>query len=49
LRNKFNINILIIKRGEKTIVVTSPNIILEKEDLLYVAGNKKDISKVFGE
>jgi trk system potassium uptake protein TrkA len=49
LRNKYHINVLIVKRNDKTIVITSPNFILEKGDILYVAGNEKDITKVFGE
>ena len=48
LRRKHQITVLILKRnGEKANIITDPNIILEKNNILLVTGKKDNIVKLF--
>lgn len=48
LRQKFNINVILLKRKDKPIkLITDPEITFKEGDELYVAGNEDDIYEVF--
>jgi trk system potassium uptake protein TrkA len=48
LRRKYNITALILKRnGEKTRVITDPELRLKENDCLVVLGDKEDIARTF--
>ncbi len=47
LRKKNNITVFLRKQGNKTEVINDPNIVFEKNDELFVAGNEANILKIF--
>lgn len=46
LSTKYGLNVMVIKKGEKVIVPPDASDIIEKNDILVVIGNTKDINKV---
>ena len=47
LKKEFNIQLLVIKRGNETISEIEPDVLIEKNDVLLVFGNLKQIKKLF--
>jgi len=48
LREKYNINAILLKRKDTPItLITDPDIRFQEDDELYVAGNEDDIYKIF--
>lgn len=47
LRNKFNVTVLIRKHDGKSIVISNPQDILNEGDEIFVAGEEKNIEKLF--
>ena len=48
LREKYNINAILLKRKDNPIkLITDPDIRFQEDDELYVAGNEDDIYKIF--
>lgn len=48
LREKYNINAILLKRGDSSVqLITDPEIKFMENDELYVAGNEEDIFSVF--
>jgi CPA2 family monovalent cation:H+ antiporter-2 len=45
IRNRFNINLLAIKRGQETITNLTADTVIECEDLLYVVGRPQDLQR----
>jgi len=48
LRNKHNISVFIRKVGEKSEIISNPNIKFNEGDELFVAGDEANIFKIFG-
>ncbi len=48
LRNKHKISVFIRKVGNKSEIISNPNIKFEEGDELFVAGEEADIFKIFG-
>lgn len=48
LRKKYKITVLMIKEGNKSVVVNSPDLKLNENDELFITGNESDINKIFG-
>lgn len=46
LSNNYGLNVIVIKKGSKTIVLPKANDKVEKNDILVVIGRTKDISKI---
>jgi len=48
LREKYNVNAILLKRKDNPIkLITDPDIKFQEDDELYVAGNEEDIYKIF--
>ncbi|HCW93997.1 MAG TPA: TrkA family potassium uptake protein [Flexistipes sinusarabici] len=48
LREKYNVNVILLKRKDNPIkLITDPNIKFQEDDELYVAGDEDDIYKIF--
>ena len=46
-RKKYNINVIMYKRGNDTQMIIDPEIVFEKDDILVIVGKEEQIKKLF--